>query len=102
MGTPRKIDHWPEIDLPWEQDPVAQAAVKAHPEGMTMREISDYLCVHHERIRQISETAFAKLRRQPELFRAFKRLVELHHERDRREDAPDPVKHAKTAARNRL
>lgn len=87
MATKRIPSHWPEVDLPWEQDPIARAVVAAHPEGMQMRHIAVYLDAHHERVNQIQKAAIAKLKKRPGLYEAFRQLIKLHRERDAKEDA---------------
>lgn len=52
----------PWADLEWDVHEEAQRAVLEHPCGMTLEEIGLYMRITRERVRQIENSALAKLR----------------------------------------
>lgn len=57
------LDGYPELALPYEQDPIAQCVVACCPEGVDLVDIGLVMGLSSERVRQVSHVAAAKLAR---------------------------------------
>lgn len=67
----------PTIKLPWELDTFAQDVVRNNPGGMELQKIADLMGVCRQRVEQIEESAFAKLRKNPTALAALQEAIEL-------------------------
>lgn len=84
-GAPKS---WSWSSLPWERDPWAQGWVDAHAHGATLEEVGRALGLTRERVRQVEEVAFRKLRRRAQrlgiapLVEAVRALEEMREKRE--------------------
>jgi DNA-binding XRE family transcriptional regulator len=69
------------IDLPWEADLFAQHKVRENPDGMDPADVAELLGCTRQRVVQIEQEAFAKLRKKPGALHALQQAIELSRSR---------------------
>ena len=73
-GEPREqlVDHM----TPWADDDRCWYVVTCHPDGLTLEQVGDMIGVSRERVRQIEEIAFDKLKEDPESFQLLRAALQ--------------------------
>ena len=77
------LDHW---GLDWKLDDRAWYVVACHPQGLTLEEIGSLMGVTRERVRQIEEEAFAKIRKRTRWSLTDAQIIALLREADSERD----------------